>query len=125
MQQKYIWIFSLAGWCFSLFSCTLNPQELHGTWQAVAFYEAGQSVHTPLDSVALEIRPDGQYMFRAQGFYREKGTYRISGRYLFLTDTSATPDIEHAVKVVHLASDSLKIAMEHAGKEQVLFLVHK
>ena len=101
--------------------CTLQESDLPGRWQAVAFYQNGRRVQTPLDVVALDLLPDGRYQFQSQGLYRENGTYHLSMFYLFLTDTTVQPAKEHTVKILYLSADSLKIRMQEAGKEQVLF----
>lgn len=111
--------------CIFLFSCSLREKDVAGDWQAVAFFENGQSKAAKLDSVSLRLSPEGGYEFRSQGFYRESGSYRVSVRYLFLTDTTQTPAIEHIVKVLYLSEDTLKVRMNHADKEQVLFFARK
>ena len=110
--------------CIGLYgSCMLDKENLTGTWQAVAFYEGGHDVRTRLDSVSLLLRPDGGYAFNSQGQYRESGTYRTSAAFLFLTDTSTQPPLEHTLKVLYLSPDTLKIKMMRDTNEQVLFLV--
>lgn len=97
-------------------------QHLPGRWRAVAFYEKGQALTTPLDSVRLVFSPDGQYEFRSVGFYREQGPFRLSGSHLFLTDTTEKPAKEHVLRVLFLSADTLKILMKKGDAEQVLFL---
>lgn len=106
---------------FGLFACSVQEKDLAGSWQATAFYENGQSVASKLDSVALWLTPQGGYAFRSQGFYREAGSYRVSAKYLFLTDTTQIPAKEHIVRILYISADTLKIRMSHDGKEQVLF----
>lgn len=103
-------------------SCTLDYGDVAGNWKAVAFFENGQSVQTPLDSVGLLLTPDGRYRFQSIGYYREAGRYRCSLRYLFLEDTTISPSQERMVQVLHVSSDTLKLKMGQAGKEQGLFL---
>ena len=104
-------------------ACTLDTKQLQGVWKPVALYENGQSLAAPLDSVALHFSPEnGQYEFRSIGFYREAGPFRVSGKYLFLTDTTEKPAQEHVLKVLFLSADTLKIQMKKAEREQVLFL---
>lgn len=105
-----------------LTACELDTKLLNGSWKAVAFYESGQSLDAPLDSVALVFSQAGQYEFRSVGFYRETGPYRVSGTHLFLTDTTEDPAKEHVLKVLFLSTDTLKIQMKKGGQEQVLFL---
>jgi hypothetical protein len=102
-------------------ACELDTDQLNGSWKAVAFYESGQSLGAPLDSVALVFSQAGQYEFRSVGFYRETGPFRISGTHLFLTDTTEEPAKEHVLKVLFLSADTLKIQMKKSGHEQVLF----
>ncbi len=102
-------------------ACALKEEDIAGQWHASAFYENGQTLAVPLDSVKLLLKPDGGYEFRSLGFYRESGQYRVSIRYLFLTDTTEQPEVEHVLKVLYVSEDSLKIRMNQNGKEQVLF----
>ncbi len=105
-----------------LAACSLDVRQLNGIWKPVAFYENGQTLAAPLDSVALVFAENGQYEFRSIGFYREAGPFRLDGKLLFLTDTTQKPAQEHALKVLFLSADTLKIQMKKAGQEQVLFL---
>lgn len=103
-------------------ACSLDVRQLTGRWRAVAFYENGQSLATPLDSVALVFGENGRYEFRSVGFYREAGPFRLDGKLLFLNDTTQKPSQEHVLKVLFLSADSMKIQMQKEGREQVLFL---
>ncbi len=103
-------------------SCALDISQLNGRWVPVAFYEDGRSLAAPLDSVALVFQENGTYQFRSIGFYRESGPYRVSGRHLFLTDTTEKTPRERVLRVLYLSVDTLKVEMMRAGKEQVLFL---
>lgn len=103
--------------------CTLNVKQLEGQWQAVAFYEEGQSSSAVLDSVALVLEPAKQrYEFRSMGRYQESGPLRVEGKHLFLTDTTVQPERGRVVRVLFLSDDTLKLLMAAGGKEQVLFL---
>jgi hypothetical protein len=110
---------------FGLYACSVQEKDLTGSWQAAAFFENGQSVASNLDSVSLQITPEGGYEFRSQGFYREAGAYRLSAKYLFLTDTTQIPAKEHIVKILYISADTLKIRMSAGGKEQVLFFARE
>lgn len=108
----------------TLVCCTVDKAKLSGRWQATAFYENGQSLNVPLDSVRLELTQENRYDFQSLGFYRESGPYSISERYLFLTDTTADPIGDHTLKILYLSDDSLKVRMRSTGgNEQVLFFV--
>ena len=106
-------------------TCTIKQEDIAGRWQAAGFYENGRQVPAKLDSIALSFFADGGYEFRSQGFYRESGSYRLSVRYLFLTDTTVQPPAEHVLKVLYVSGDSLKIRMNQKGNEQVLFFSRK
>jgi hypothetical protein len=103
-------------------SCFLHESKLAGNWRAAAFYEQGQTVQVPLDSIRLVFGPDHRYHFRSIGQYSEAGPYRLAWRYLTLCDTTATPPQERVVELLFASADTLKIRMRHAEKEQVLFL---
>ena len=116
--QKFCGMLVLA----AVAACTIQEKDIAGQWQATAFYENGQTLTVPLDSVKLVLTPEGGYAFSSLGFYRESGTYRVSIRYLFLTDTTVQPAVEHILKVLYVSEDTLKIRMSRQGQEQVLFL---
>lgn len=105
--------------------CSMDPALLQGEWQAVAFYEKGQTLPVSLDSVRLSFSDNAGYEFRSIGFYRESGPFRVSGNTLFLTDTTTGPAREHILEVLFLSADSLKIRMQKKDAEQVLFLKKK
>lgn len=105
-----------------MFSCTLDTRLLTGSWRAVGFYEKGQSLATPLDSVALSFNGENQYEFRSIGYYCERGPFRVAGAHLYLTDTTVQPSKEHVLKVLFLSADTLKIEMRKGENAQVLFL---
>jgi len=103
--------------------CTLNVNTLQGKWQAVGFFQDGQSLSAPLDSVSLVLSPkDNQYTFHTLGHYREAGALKLVGKYLFLTDTTVQPAQARTLRVLYLSDDTLKLLMTAEGKEQVLFL---
>jgi hypothetical protein len=104
-----------------LFGCNLDEKELIGHWQASHFYESGQSVSVSLNDVYLDILENNRYFFKGAYQYTEAGHFSSSMHFLFLNDTTAKEPKEKILKVLYLSSDSLKIRMENAGKEQVLF----
>ena len=108
-----------------LVSCTVRKEKLAGTWQAVAYYEAGQSIQTPLEEVQLSFSPAGDYSFKSIGYYEEKGAYRVTGRFLFLTDTTVHEPLERALKIQYLSDDTLKIGMEADGNKRAVFFCKK
>jgi hypothetical protein len=114
--MKRIFLFSLV-FC----SCSIDQKILHGTWQAAAYFEMGKTVDTPLDAVRISFSPSGDYQFKSIGYYEEKGQYRVAGKYLFLLDTTTLAAKERAVKILHIAADSLKIGMEADGKKSTVF----
>lgn len=118
-------VFPVLALLFCCAACSLDERGLHGRWQAAAFYQNGQSVNAPLDSVSLDFLPGGVYAFHSAARYGEAGRYRVSARFLYLTDTTALLPKERIIKVLYLSADSLKIKMEKAGQEQVLFLCRR
>ena len=108
-----------------LYACTPDPKLLEGPWHVTGYYQDGQNVAAPLDSVRLVFHANKTYEFHSIGFYHESGTYRTSGSYLFLMDSTAKEPKERALKILFLSNDSLKIAMQRDSVEQVLFLAKK
>jgi len=119
-MKSVFWIFSVIVLA-CLLGCSPDPSLVPGTWKAVAFFEDRLRVDTPLDSVSLALSPKGGYQFRSIGYYLESGPYRLSGTYLYLTDTTDTPHREHTVKILHVSPDTLKVLMRSGEKRQVLF----
>lgn len=102
-------------------ACSLDEQEICGSWQAVAFFEDGKSIEIPLDSVQLRLWSSNKYHFKSIGMYSEAGHWEPTANYLSLTDTTNPEATQKLIKVIYQSSDSLKVKMEHQGKEQVLF----
>jgi len=101
----------------------VDKTRLEGAWRAVAFYEDGQQVNTPLDSVSLHFSPVGTYLFHSMGHYKAAGHFKITLRYIVLQDTTndeTTPD--RTIAVQYLSTDTLKLEMGKNGKMQVLFM---
>jgi len=117
-SKKWLFGIPLLG---GFLACSPDPAYLPGKWKAAAFFENRRRVEMPLDSVALTLTPDGGYEFRSIGYYRESGPYRLAGAYLYLTDTTDTPQREHTVKILHVSPDTLKLLMQSGDKRQVLF----
>ena len=123
-MQRFLIFTALA----CLTACSLQNKDVAGYWEAVSFFENGKTVtagNLDLKAVSLKLTPEGGFEFHSQGSYYETGTYRVSARYLFLTDTTRYPAKEHVVKVLHLSADTLKIQMSQDSKEQVLFLARR
>ncbi|MCC6282269.1 MAG: hypothetical protein IT262_16820 [Saprospiraceae bacterium] len=114
------WIFFL-GSLITISSCAPDARLLEGSWRLTGYYQDGQALAVPLDSVGLVLHPNQVYEFRSIGFYREKGAFRTSSNYLFLRDSTSAAMQERALKILFLTEDSLKLKMQHAEKEQVLF----
>ena len=106
---------------FAFSACTLDPNKLAGSWQASAYFENGQTLTTPLDSVRISFSPSGDYDFHSIGYYQENGRYRLSGNFLFLSDTTMKNPNERTIKVDYLSADSLKLGMQSNGKNQAVF----
>ncbi|MEZ4919870.1 MAG: hypothetical protein R2792_12280 [Saprospiraceae bacterium] len=84
--------------------------------------KTGNATPKSLDGANPHLGPESAYRFTSVGFYEEKGHFRSSAKFLFLTDTSATPNKEHVIKVLFLSEDTLKIRMMQDSARQALFL---
>ncbi len=114
------WIFLLGSLIF-ICACAPDARLLEGAWRLTGYYQDGQTIPVPLDSVGLVLHPNRIYEFRSIGLYREKGAFRTSSSYLFLRDSTRNEAEERALKILLLTEDSLKLKMQRADKEQVLF----
>ena len=114
------WIFLLGSLTF-ISACAPDTRLLEGAWRLTGYYQDGQAIQVPLDSVGLVLHPNRIYEFRSIGLYREKGAFRTSASYLFLRDSTRRDAEERALKILLLTEDSLKLKMQRAEKEQVLF----
>ena len=112
---------------FLLFSsCVLDEGALDGSWQAVDLFENGRKSELPLQDVSLDFDvAQHYYRFTSSGQYEESGPFKCSAQYLFFTDTTRQPPMEHIVKVLFLSSDTLKMKMQRDSIEQVLFFARK
>jgi hypothetical protein len=97
--------------------------DLAGAWQAVSLTEEGDSLSVNLADIGFTFEAEGGYTFRSTLKYREAGTFRLDGPYLFSTDTTTQLPQEKAVKILHLNTDSLQLEMQEMGKTRILWLV--
>lgn len=118
---KFLCYILFSGFCFS--ACNYEAAALQGVWQADAFYQNDQLQAVVLDSIRLQCSENGLYEFHSTGFYHEKGRYRVAGKYLFVTDSTAATPSERAIKILSLAGDSLKLEMrdQNAQKQVLVF----
>ena len=114
------WIFFSAG-LLCLASCTPDTRLLEGEWRIAGYFREGQSVATPMDSVGLVFHPNQTYEFRSMGYYRERGSFRTSGSYLFLLDSTRKEAKEQALKILYLSKDTLKLKMQRDSMEEIVF----
>lgn len=101
----------------------LHKDLLLGKWRAVALYEKGNKLDFDLSSVYFEFYEDDRYFFQSTLKFSEAGHFYTSGRLLYTTDTTATAPFEKAVKVTHIAKDSITFLMNDQGIEKSLQLV--
>lgn len=119
--------FTLALMILGIFSCNpYHSDELHGQWQAVSLTEEGDSLAVDPQEIRFEFMEGDQYSFQSTLAYKEAGTFRLDGPYLFTTDTLINGlQLEKAVAIQSLANDSLVILMQDRGKERILVLVRQ
>ncbi len=121
MRRIYFFSFILIAFLFN--NCTteedLDETLLHGKWQGADWLIEGKSANLDVKSIAFEFDQDANYSakYAAQ---LEKGSYRLSGRKLY---TTAEGDQEKVVKIIYLSTDSLKMDMNRAGRNEVMVLV--
>ena len=119
-MRKYWGILLVTG----LVACQpYSTSDLAGTWQAVGLTDSADSLEIDLSEVRFTFDADGGYTFVSTLNYREAGSYRLDGPYLFTTDTLHSLSREKAVEIQQLANDSLVILMNEAGRDRVLTLL--
>lgn len=96
--------------------------DLAGNWEVVSLTEAGDSLALDLSAIRFQFTEDGYYQFHSTLDYREAGTYRMDGPYLFSTDTLQPPLREKAVEITYLSADTLSLRMKEMGKERLMIL---
>ncbi|MEL6971086.1 MAG: hypothetical protein AAFZ63_02420 [Bacteroidota bacterium] len=99
--------------------------DIAGNWEVVELTEAGDSLAVDLTTIGFHFSEDGQYEFQSTLDYREAGTYRLDGPYLFSTDTLKPPLREKAVEITYLSLDTLHLRMKELGKERLMVLQRK
>lgn len=99
-----------------------NYDDLAGNWQAVELTQEGDSLSVDLKEVAFNFNPNGRYEFESTLNYKEAGTFRLEGPYLFSKDTTRSMPKEKAVEIIQLAGDTLILRMEEAQKERIVVL---
>lgn len=101
-----------------------HSDDLHGQWQAVSLTEEGDSLAVDPQEIRFEFMEGDRYAFQSTLAYKEAGTFRLDGPYLFTTDTLVSGlQLEKAVEIQTLANDSLVLLMQDRGKERILVLV--
>lgn len=96
--------------------------DIAGNWEAIELTEVGDSLAVDLSAIGFVFSENGKYQFFSTLDYKEAGTFRLDGPYLFSTDTLQLPLREKAVEIVHLSTDTLALRMKEMGKERLLVL---
>lgn len=96
--------------------------DIAGEWQATDLTEQGDTLAVELSEIQFEFTAEGHYHFQSTLNYKEAGTYRLDGPYLFSTDTLQPPLREKAVEIIHLSGDTLQLKMKELGKERIMTL---
>ncbi len=99
--------------------------DIAGNWEVVELTEVGDSLAVDLSAIEFRFSEDGVYEFTSTLDYREAGTYRLDGPYLFSTDTLQPPLREKAVEITYLSPDTLRLRMKELGKERLMVLQKK
>lgn len=105
--------------CFS--SCqesSLNKELIHGTWKVKKWKieSTGKVINNKMD---MSFGTDGMYNID-YGSESEKGKYWISGENLHTVETGKA---EKKVKILKLATDTLRIQMNRAGQLELVTLL--
>lgn len=112
--------------CVLIYACDKYANaDIAGDWEVIELTETGDSVAVDLSTIGFRFTEDGLYEFQSTLDYREAGTFRLDGPYLFSTDTLQPPLREKAVEITYLSNDTLHLRMQELGKERLLVLKRK
>lgn len=107
----------------ALGSCS-DPAEkaLTGTWQGYELLQDGQALPLDPSEISFEFGADRTYAFSGTLNYREAGSFRIQGEYLFTRDTMNEGSVEKAVLLSEMSPDTLILKMREGEKDRILKL---
>jgi hypothetical protein len=115
--------FILAAALCTTVSCKSEfERNIEGNWFADALTEGGAPVEVDGDIVQFEFKSNNEYAFNGTLNAHEVGKFRIRNNYLYTKDDLKNAP-EKAVRIDRLTVDSLVLAMNDKGKEQVLTLL--
>ncbi len=116
--------------CFLLigvFSACKNEmqQKIVGKWYAAQLIECDEIIPIERENVNLELLENGKYVFNSTLNIHEEGDYNLKDSFLYTKDLLKNEATIKVVKIVKLNPDTLELAMNYKGKEQILSLLRE
>ena len=100
-------------------------RQIIGKWQAAQLQECDDLVPIQTELVNFEFTKNGKYTFNSTLNVHEDGVFRIKKNYLFTKNETNHAAAEKVVLIQSLTNDSLVLAMNYKGKDQLLTLIRE
>lgn len=109
---------------FGLLGCKNEMQEkIVGKWYAAQLIECDEIIPIDRENVNLELSENGKYIFNSTLNIHEEGDFNLKDSLLYTKDLLKNDATIKVVKIIKLNHDTLELAMNYKGKEQVLSLL--
>ena len=92
---------------------------LYGTWKVAAIYENNQAKDMAIGNIRFQFNENGNYTYNSNADYAEAGSFYVSRKLLYTTDTINADRIKKSVKIKELTVDSLFLDMNQGGIPQL------
>jgi hypothetical protein len=115
-------ILSVFGFC----ACKNEVQEkIAGKWYAAQLIECDEIIPIERENVNLELSEKGKYIFNSTLNIHEEGDYNLKDSLLYTKDLLKADATVKVVRIAKLNKDTLELAMNYKGKEQILTLLRE
>lgn len=115
--------------CYSMLfvvSCKEDVfKSVEGKWYAAQLVECDEIIPIEREHVNLELLPEGKYVFNSTLNIREEGNYHIKDSLLYTKDLLKPDANIKIVKITKFNQDTLELAMNYKGKDQILSLLRE
>lgn len=122
---KFVSIFLLG---FLFFACKNDnemQQKIVGKWYAAQLIECDEVIPIERENVNLALSENGKYIFNSTLNIHEEGDFNVKDSLLYTKDLLKNDATIKVVKIVKLNHDTLELAMNYKGKEQILSLLRE
>lgn len=118
MIRKIIYIILI----MSVLACAKS--QIIGKWRGVNLTQNGQLITENINKINFTLDANGGYQYQAADGYTERGTYRIVGKSLFITDT-LNKIAEKKVHIQSINSSQMSLLMKTLKQEEQVLTFEK